>query len=275
MDDMTKIFLKFSLLFFLLLHTVGAAFGQREITREEYIATYAPLAIEHHKKYGIPASVKMAQAIIESSYGNSELARKSNNHFGIKCKNNWTGEKVYHDDDALGECFRCYTAVEDSFRDHSEFLKNSPRYAGLFELKADDYKGWAHGLKRAGYATSPTYASVLIKCIEDWELYLLDEDEYPLYVAGVQPVTFLNTAAIQYSAEPVNMDGYAVSVFRVDDHGVFLDRDRRFIVAREGDTFRSISRSMGIAERRLRKYNGATDREKEISSGDRVYIENS
>ena len=179
-----KLFVRLAL-FAAVLGAAADALAQREMTREEYIATYAPLAIQQQKEYGIPASIKIAQGIIESRYGNSDLSRRSNNHFGIKCKNNWIGDTVRYDDDALQECFRRYGSIEDSYRDHSEFLKNSPRYEKLFRLDPKDYKGWAYGLKECGYATAPHYAASLIKCIEDYELYLLDDGEYPAYLAGV------------------------------------------------------------------------------------------
>ena len=146
----------------------------QKITTSQYIETYKDIAIKEMKSYGIPASITLAQGILESAYGNSNLAKNSNNHFGIKC-GNWTGEKVYADDDEKGECFRKYNSVEDSYLDHSKFLKNNNRYTLLFDLKTTDYKGWAKGLKKAGYATSPDYAEVLIKIIEDYELYLLDK----------------------------------------------------------------------------------------------------
>jgi len=123
-------------------------------TREEYISRYMPIAIAHMERYGIPASITMAQGILESDCGNSLLSMKSNNHFGIKCKRNWTGDKVYHDDDAKGECFRSYPSVEASYRDHAEFLDSQPRYDSLFAYSSDDYKSWARGLKAAGYATA-------------------------------------------------------------------------------------------------------------------------
>ena len=122
-------------------------------TREEYISRYMPIAIAHMERYGIPASITMAQGILESDCGNSLLSMKSNNHFGIKCKRNWTGDKVYHDDDAKGECFRSYPSVEASYRDHAEFLDSQPRYDSLFAYSSDDYKSWARGLKAAGKKT--------------------------------------------------------------------------------------------------------------------------
>ena len=135
-----------------------------------YIARYKDLAIAEMKRVGIPAAITLAQGIHETEAGTSELVRKSNNHFGIKCKENWTGESVSHDDDARGECFRKYPAAEESYRDHSDFLRGRPNYASLFQLDPTDYRGWAYGLKRAGYATNAKYAKILIKLIEDYHL---------------------------------------------------------------------------------------------------------
>ena len=154
---------------------VATLLGQQKLSREEYIRRYKGLAVEEMDIYGIPASIKMAQALLESDNGNGRLAREANNHFGIKCKSTWTGATISHDDDAAGECFRKYASVEDSYRDHSEFLDRSERYQDLFKLDPLDYKGWAYGLKQAGYATNPQYAELLIKIIEDNRLYLLDE----------------------------------------------------------------------------------------------------
>ncbi|MBP8023376.1 MAG: glucosaminidase domain-containing protein, partial [Paludibacter sp.] len=122
-----------------------------------YVQNYYKLAMIQQKEHGIPASITLAQGLLESGAGMSELARKSNNHFGIKC-HDWSGEKTYHDDDERGECFRKYDKVLDSYEDHSAFLKNRTRYAFLFELSPTDYQAWAHGLKKAGYATDPSYA---------------------------------------------------------------------------------------------------------------------
>ena len=127
------------------------------------------------RKFNIPASITLAQGILESSYGKGELALKSNNHFGVKCHKTWSGERVYHDDDEKGECFRKYEYVNSSYQDHSLFLVNRDRYASLFKLKKDDYKGWAKGLKKAGYATDSKYPVKLIKLIEDYGLYKFDE----------------------------------------------------------------------------------------------------
>ena len=153
------------------------AHAQRRNSRyNEYIKQYAPIAVEQMKLHKIPASITLAQGLLESGAGQSQLARKSNNHFGIKCHNTWKGRRVYHDDDARGECFRAYRNPRDSYEDHSKFLKSGARYAFLFKLKITDYKGWARGLKKAGYATDPSYANRLITIIEDYELYKYDNE---------------------------------------------------------------------------------------------------
>lgn len=146
-----------------------------------YIERFAPLAIQEMHRVGIPASIKLAQAMVESNAGRSALATKSNNHFGIKCKSYWTGMAYYHKDDDLDNkgkliesCFRAYADINDSFKDHSDFLKYSPKYSGLFELDATDYKAWAIGLKSCGYATDKAYALKLIQTIEDFQLYRYD-----------------------------------------------------------------------------------------------------
>jgi LysM repeat protein len=141
--------------------------AQTSAAIDEYIENYQQLAIEEQLRTGIPAAITMAQAIHESGIGVGDLALKSNNHFGIKCKSTWTGDRVFHDDDESGECFRSYTSVADSYRDHSDFLRNNKRYGFLFNLNPEDYVAWAKGLKQAGYATNPRYPQILIKVIED------------------------------------------------------------------------------------------------------------
>jgi len=144
-----------------------------------YINTYKELAMQEMKRTGVPAAIKLAQGIHETQAGTSELVIKSNNHFGIKCKAEWSGDRVYHDDDARGECFRSYVKPDDSYRDHSDFLKSSPRYAFLFQLDPTDYKSWALGLKKAGYATNYRYPQILVKLIEDYNL-----EQYSLIALG-------------------------------------------------------------------------------------------
>ena len=163
----------------------------------EYISRYKRLAMQEMQRSGVPAAIKLAQGIHETSAGKSVLVLKSNNHFGIKCKSNWTGKSVSHDDDARGECFRSYNSPMDSYRDHSNFLRGSDRYASLFNLDPTDYKAWAFGLRKAGYATNPKYAPIIIKIIEDYNLaqYTLiamgkmsPEEEVIARAPGVDPV---------------------------------------------------------------------------------------
>lgn len=142
---------------------------------EDYIEKYAPIAIKEMKKYKIPASITLAQGILESGSGRGELAVKSNNHFGIKCHKAWKGSRVYHDDDEAGECFRKYKYITQSYEDHSKFLTSRKRYANLFKLRITDYKGWAHGLKKAGYATDRRYPQKLISIIKRYQLNQYDK----------------------------------------------------------------------------------------------------
>ena len=143
-----------------------------------YIERYKNIAIEEMKTTGIPASITLAQGIHESGCGMSVLAQRSNNHFGIKCHDEWTGNKYHHDDDAPQECFRVYNTPEESFKDHSDFLKTRARYASLFKLESSDYSGWARGLKAAGYATNPQYPQIIIKLVEDYNLSQFDKGNY-------------------------------------------------------------------------------------------------
>jgi LysM repeat protein len=147
----------------------------QRMTVEEYIATYKDAAIAEMKRLGVPASIILAQGILETENGNSELVKKSNNHFGIKCKSTWTGESVRHTDDAPNECFRKYNSAAESYKDHSDYLYYTPRYASLFKLESTDYRGWAYGLKAAGYATNPRYPQILINNIEKYNLQQYNE----------------------------------------------------------------------------------------------------
>jgi LysM repeat protein len=170
----TKILILFSVLF--LSKNLSA---QNAVDIVNYINTYKDIAVDEMQRSGVPASIILAQGIHETEAGTSELVKKSNNHFGIKCKATWTGSVVYHDDDERGECFRSYEKPEDSYKDHSDFLKASPRYSFLFKIDPTDYQSWAYGLKKAGYATNIHYPQILIKLIEDYNL-----EQYTLIALG-------------------------------------------------------------------------------------------
>jgi hypothetical protein len=206
---------------------VFTAFSQQ--TRTQYIERYQILAIEEMKRTGIPASIKMAQACLESANGNSELSILSNNHFGIKCKSNWTGPSVKWDDDERNECFRKYKTVEESFIDHSNFLVNSPRYAALFQLTPTDYVGWAYGLKAAGYATAPDYAQRVIKIIVENKLYLLD--------SGVDIDQLSMAQRANMSIDNVSN----LLKIELEPHQVVNANHLKAVVARDGDSFEIIA----------------------------------
>lgn len=205
---------------------VLTAFSQQ--TRTQYIEKYQMLAIEEMRRTGIPASIKMAQACLESANGNSELSKLSNNHFGIKCKSNWTGPSVRWDDDERNECFRSYNTVEESFIDHSNFLMSSPRYASLFQLAPDDYVGWAHGLKAAGYATASDYAQRVIKIIVDNKLYLLDQG------VNLDELTLAQRTTLQNNlSDRLKID--------LEPHRLINVNHLKAVVANEGDTYEIIA----------------------------------
>ena len=222
---------------FLFFTSVTHLKGQK-LTREDYINTYKELAIKEMKRSGIPASITLAQGMLESGNGNSTLATKGNNHFGIKC-HGWKGKKIYHDDDAKGECFRKYKTAYDSYVDHSDFLMHTPRYRFLFDLDPDDYKGWAKGLKKAGYATSPRYATMLIKIIEENELYVYDSGN----------VRVKRNREKNISEQPDS--DFAVSVDRR-----VKERNRvEYIEVKKGDTFESLQEEFNLLPFELYSYN--------------------
>ena len=210
---------------------------------EAYIKKYRELAVEEMKKYHIPASITLAQGLLESGAGQSALARKSNNHFGIKCGSDWYGKTVSHDDDARGECFRAYKHPKDSYEDHSKFLAGRPRYASLFNLNITDYRGWARGLKKAGYATNPRYADQLIGIIELYELYKYDDKNYLKW--------------IKKNPNP---------------HQTYIANDLLYIVVRAGDSWKSISQEFDISQKKLRKYNDLY-KGYALQVGDILYLE--
>jgi flagellum-specific peptidoglycan hydrolase FlgJ len=207
----------------------------------EYIVRFKDIAVAEMNKYGIPASITLAQGLLESGNGNSRLARESNNHFGIKCTSEWKGKTVLHDDDAVGECFRVYKDPEESFRDHSEFLKRA-RYAPLFKLDKNDYRGWAEGLKQAGYATNPRYAELLVGIIERYRLNDFDLRESPADKDRRED-RVLEEIAVNIPSEkspalekaPVTMKIYEVKA---------------------GDTLSSVGKRFGLTTEQLRALNG-------------------
>ncbi len=235
----------------------------QQITREEYIDRYKSIAVAHMERYGIPASITMAQGLLESNAGNSWLSRQSNNHFGIKCKRDWTGDRVYHDDDAKGECFRSYPTVEDSYDDHARFLDSQPRYDSLFAYSSTDYRSWARGLKAAGYATAPDYAERLVRIIEENRLYLLDrENGERLYAESRGIAVPLPDAPC---AAPRVPEAAAECPIDPDAFGVTIN-------GHCGYTFESIGRNFRISASNLRRFNDLRGTA-QPAAGDRIYIE--
>ena len=219
---------------------------------QTYINRYRDLAIEQMLKFKIPASITLAQGLLESGAGYSELATKGNNHFGIKC-HGWTGRKTYHDDDEAQECFRAYNNVYESYEDHSLLLSRQPRYRSLFSLDGDDYKGWAHGLKKCGYATSPTYAQKLIGIIE---LYKLQQyDKAKKYDRFMESRT--------YKDNPSAKGGILHPIHRYNKN--------YYIVVKQGDTFRSLGKELGLSYRKIAKYNERNKRDK-LVVGETIYL---
>ena len=234
-----------------------ASWGQQRMSTAEYVDKYKDIAIEKMNSYGIPASITLAQGILESGTGNSELALKANNHFGIKCGKSWTGPSVAHDDDAVGECFRKYSSVEESYRDHSIFLRESPRYASLFNLPKTDYEGWAKGLKAAGYATNPMYAQMLIDLIGRYKLY---EYDVPQMAGGI----FGSKVFIGEGNAPTPMMRVGLTWGRCN--GV------KYVVAREGDTYAALAEKLRLPLHRLLKFNDLPQTQP-IKAGERIYIQ--
>ena len=222
-------------------------------TYQTYINQYKDLAIEQMLKYRIPASITLAQGLFESAAGRSSLVRQGNNHFGIKCHTSWTGPTQYHDDDARGECFRVYSDARESYEDHSRFLARQQRYARLFSLNSNDYKGWARGLKQCGYATNPQYANKLIQIIELYKLHDYDKAKrYDKFMAEHSGTD-----------QPVNAQGLL--------HPIHIFNDNYYLYAREGETFKSIGKEVGISWRKLAKYN-ERDKHDILHKGDIIYL---
>lgn len=244
------------------------------LTREEYIERYKNIAVDHMERYGIPASIILAQGLLESGNGNSRLARAANNHFGIKCHTDWRGETLTHDDDAPGECFRKYDSAEESFRDHAEFLSNHrhKRYDSLFVYASDDYVHWARGLKAAGYATAPDYAERLIRLIEENKLYLFDRDcGDSLYTAArrVQPDTPQTTAGDEGGFNP---NACRVTVKTHGGYNVYRCNGVCYITAAKDERYENTAALFRISARALRRYNDA-EKDAQPVEGQIIYIE--
>ena len=224
------------------------------ISNKEYVDQWKNVAVEQMLAYKIPASITMAQAILESGSGNSALALKANNHFGIKC-HGWKGKKMYKDDDAKDECFRAYQTAAESFKDHSLFLEKNSRYDFLFMYEQSDYKSWAKGLKKAGYATNPKYPRLLIDIIEKYNLQELDQLNQPL----ISPEEVI--------ALSVNKKSVSKRTIKMHQKGV------KYIEVKKGDTFYSIGQEIGLTLMQLNRYNDFGNKKDFLNVGDFVYVQ--
>jgi len=226
-----------------------------------YIEQYHQLAEKQQSEHGIPASIVLAQGLLESGAGLSAFAKESNNHFGIKC-NDWAGDKIYHDDDQKGECFRKYEKVLDSYEDHATFLKTRPRYSFLFNLNPTDYEAWAHGLKKAGYATDPAYAFKLISIIEIYDLHRFDLEQSALA---------RNSKGDRSTVIVSENRGSIGSVKAFANHVIVKVNGVKFVTSMSGDTYAGIADEFKITEERIRSYNEVNSTV-ELNAGTRVFI---
>lgn len=243
-----------------------------KITRQEYINSWKTTAVGNMKQYRIPASIILAQGILESNCGNSKLATEANNHFGIKC-HDWTGEKFYHDDDAKNECFRKYGSAAESYADHAIFLKTRQRYAFLFELDPRDYKEWAYGLKKAGYATNPQYPQLLIKIIEENQLFNYDDENFedvmeaPL-VAVMPPAAKIESKVKkgQKKSPPAEVTIFLEREISVSDNKI------KFIRAKAGDSPQKIADDLQMGLWQVLRYNDL-DKTDRLVEGQVIYLQ--
>ncbi len=273
------------LIFFSL--AIQCSLSAQKMNRQQYVTKYKQWAIDEMKRTGIPASITLAQGILESDCGNSDLAVDANNHFGIKCHSDWTGETFYKDDDRQQECFRSYDSAYDSFKDHSDFISTKKRYAELFNLEHTDYNGWAYGLKKCGYATEPTYAERLIKIIEEENLSAYDQDSYvpsddEESVETVETLVADNTTTQDSETQsstttnnstnrrsPTVKAEYNIEPFT--SHEVSYNNGTRYIEVQSGDTFESIASEFHMQEWELLKYNDL-DHTADINSLHYLYL---
>lgn len=234
--------------------------------QEIYIEQFSSLAVEEMYRSGIPASITLAQGLLESRYGLSELAVKGNNHFGIKCHNNWKGKKMYYDDDRKGECFRVYASPEQSYKDHSDFLRYRDRYRFLFDFDITDYRSWANGLKKAGYATDPAYPTKLIRLIEDYKLYEFDT----MSRSGKKNRKLPQSPTEIEQTEPLTQEERADFHFSIS-RTVYSRNGVPFVTASEDETYSSIAASNNLFLREILRYNDA-DSGQALEPGSPVYL---
>lgn len=237
------------LLLLLLVLMAPASWAQSSLKKDRaaYRDKYKKMAIEQMARHGVPASITLAQGMLESGNGKSRLATQGHNHFGIKCHKGWKGKRMYHNDDARGECFRVYKSAEHSFDDHSLFLRGTRRYAFLFNLSPTDYKGWAHGLKKSGYATDPAYAKRLIEIIE--------EEGLAQYDTGVEVEVVSPTVDTGAVANPESE--FEIQIAK--EHTIYVRNRVKYVVVAKGDTYDGLSRTLEMMPWEIARYNELPD----------------
>lgn len=252
--------------------TAMSAYGKSD--QEKYISQYAELAVKEMYRSGVPASITLAQGLLESGNGKSTLAVKGNNHFGIKCHKGWTGKSMRHDDDKKNECFRVYDSPEESFRDHSDFLRYRDRYSFLFDFRITDYKSWAHGLKKAGYATDPSYPQKLIRIIEEYDLHKYDRKSSRKHSEEssdevIQQELPKSPSQIEQDVplEENMREQFSFSLSRP----VYTRNRVPFVYAEEGDTYEILASLYGLFPREILKFNDVKD-PSDLKPGDVVYL---
>jgi LysM repeat protein len=261
---------------FVILATAFAGKAQKADVIINYINAYRDIAMEEMHRTGVPAAIKLAQGIHETTAGTSDLVRRSNNHFGIKCKSNWTGESVKHTDDAPNECFRKYDEPAQSYRDHSDFLKGSGRYASLFDLDPLNYSAWAYGLKKAGYATNPKYPHIIIRLIETYKL-----QDYTLIALGKMPpkenVVATVTVEGMKDEDPVGVEANIPLVAKAEQRrdypsGEFKINNTRVIYVTTGTSMLSIAKEYSIPLARIFEYNELEESET-LANDQLIYLQ--
>ena len=243
----------------LILVNVFFTSAQRNAGFDKYINSYSRMAIEQEKKYNIPASIKLAQAILETGGGTSYLAKEANNHFGIKCHTEWTGARAYKDAEIPNECFRKYSSVADSYEDHSKFLTERSRYERLFKIKKTDYRGWATGLQECGYATDKGYANKLIRIIETYQLYIYNSDS-----------NTANQKVVQTTSP--NVPPKTTGSLVIFSRDIYKTYGLIYVIARSDDSLDKIAKDMGFKVKNLAKYNEIPVNFP-LQPGDIVYLE--
>jgi LysM repeat protein len=241
---------------------------------QSFISKFGDLAVSEMKRTGIPASITLAQGMVESDFGRSSLARDGNNYFGIKCHDDWTGPILRHDDETRNECFRKYSRPEDSFRDHSDFLRNVPRYKELFEYPPTDYRGWAIGLKKTGYATNPDYANMLIRKIEENKLYYYDNGNAGRIKPALASPSMKpdNSGTVMVYGANTTLSGTGNMAISERVSRIMENNRIKYIIAREGETLETIDNEFQLLKWELPRYNDLESNFKPVA-GQVLYLQ--